>query len=316
VIDKWKPGRGPASPAEVVAPLIDLVGAFLPSFVKPWLDAFRNTPGRFLGGAIAIGVLMYAGGWMQGHIRDLMRRIWRTPGEPAAKPSGFIYRLRTARPYQAFFYLLKHWILPFIFALLIFVCLAYAALVLINRVSFATMDLFGQVCTPSQTAQPVGASGKATFDTAKLCNATGLTVQQDKSYRVTIVVTEPWEDHRNLNEPDPEKAKGIETDPLGFGFDKMRWQQALALPIRRLVGSNWFATVLRIGNRGFGEIVPTYQRHWSPQGEVSFVTTFKARKTGELFVYVNDAVLGMPGYVDTFYRNNKGKADLIIEPVD
>jgi len=33
-----------------VTPLIDLVGAFLPSFVKPWLDAFRNSPGRFVVG--------------------------------------------------------------------------------------------------------------------------------------------------------------------------------------------------------------------------------------------------------------------------
>jgi hypothetical protein len=316
VIDKWKPGRGPASPAEVIVPLIDLVGAFLPSFVKPWLEAFRNTPGRFLGGAIAVGVLMYAGGWMQGHIRDLMRQIWRTPGAPAAKPSGFIYRLRTAGPYQAFFYLLKHWILPFIFALLIFVCLAYAAGVLINRISFATMDLTGQVCTPSQATQPVGAGGKATFDAAKLCNATGLAVEQGKSYRVALVVTEPFEDHRKLDESDPVKAKGIDTDPQGFGFDKMLWQQALALPIRRLVGSNWFATVLRVGNRGFGEIVPTYVRSSTPHGGTNFVTTFRARKTGELFVYVNDAVLGIPGLADTFYHNNKGKAELTIEPVD
>jgi hypothetical protein len=313
LIDRWKPGRGPASPAEVVVPLIDLVGAFLPSFVKPWLDAFRNTPGRFLGGVIAVGVLMYASGWMQGHIRDLMRQIWRTPGAAAAKPSGFVYRLRSAGPYQAFFYLLKHWILPAIFAFLIFIGLAYATLVLINRISFAVMDLTGHVCTASPATQPVGASGKATIDIAKLCNATRLAVEQGRSYRLTLVVTESWEDGHKFGETDPERAKGIETDPQGFGFDKASWQMDLGAPIRRLVGSNWFATVLRIGNRGFGEIVPTYQRHWSPQGEASFVTTFKARKTGELFVYVNDAVIGVPGHVDTFYRNNKGKADLLIE---
>jgi hypothetical protein len=144
-------------------------------------------------------------------------------------------------------------------------------------------------------------------------------VQQGKSYRVTVVVTEPWEDGHKLKETDPEKAKGIETDPQGFGFDKMRWQQALGVPIRRLVGSNWFATVLRIGNRGFGEIVPTYVRKDSSPCQcpatTSFTATFKARKTGELFVYVNDAVLGIPGLADKFYRNNKGKAELTIEEI-
>jgi uncharacterized protein (DUF2235 family) len=316
LIVAWRPGRGPASPAEIIVPVIDLVGALLPSFVKPWLEAFRNSPGRFLGGALAVGVLMYAGGWMQGYIRDRMRRIWRTPGTPAQQPSGFVYRLRTAGPYLAFFYLLKHWILPFLFAFLIFVCLASAVVALVNRVSFAVLDLTGKVCTPSQnpSAQLVVTAGKATFDTAKPCAATGLAVQRGRSYRVRLDVTDPWEDGHKFEEADPNKAKGIATDPQGFGFDKMRWQMALGLPIRRLVGSNWFATVLRIGNRGFGETVLSFEKD-SPSG-TSFTATFRARKSGELFVYVNDAVIGIPGYVDTFYKNNKGKADVTLQALD
>ena len=99
VLEKWRPSRGPTSPAEIVVPIIDLVGAFLPSFVKPWLDAFRNAPGRFLFGVVLVGVLMFAGGRIQGHIRDLMRRIWKHPREPATPPGGFVYKLRTAGPY-------------------------------------------------------------------------------------------------------------------------------------------------------------------------------------------------------------------------
>ena len=58
---------------------------------------------------------------------------------------------------QLFFYVLKHWLLPSIFACLIFVGLASVLVSLINRVSFAALDLTGQVCTPSQNpaAQPV-----------------------------------------------------------------------------------------------------------------------------------------------------------------
>jgi hypothetical protein len=95
---------------------------------------------------------------------------------------------------------------------------------------------------------------------------------------------------------------------------------ALGLPIRRLVGSNWFATVVRIGNRGFGETVLSYERKDSPPCQcpaaTSYTATFRARKSGELFVYVNDAVIGIPGYVDTFYKNNKGKADVILQVLD
>lgn len=132
LIEKWWPGRGPAGPAEVVVPIIDLVAAFLPSFVTPWLDAFRNSPGRFLIGVLLVGGLMYAGGRMQGHIRDLMRGIWRTPGAPATQDGGIVYRLRSAGPYRAFFYLLKYWILPTLFAFLIFVFLLAAAITLVS----------------------------------------------------------------------------------------------------------------------------------------------------------------------------------------
>jgi hypothetical protein len=132
LIEKWRPGRGPAGPAGIVVPIIDLVAAFLPSFVNPWLDAFRNSPGRLLVGVLLVGGLMYAGGRMQGHIRDLMRRIWRTPGAPATQDGGIVYRLRSAGPYRAFFYLLKYWILPTLFAFLIFVFLLAAAITLVS----------------------------------------------------------------------------------------------------------------------------------------------------------------------------------------
>jgi len=35
---------------------------------------------------------------------------------PPAEPAGFVYRLRSAGPYRAFFYVLKHWTLPSLFA--------------------------------------------------------------------------------------------------------------------------------------------------------------------------------------------------------
>ncbi len=320
LIEKWRPGRGPVSPAEFVVPVIDLVAAFLPNFVKPWLDAFRNSPGRFLVGLLLVGGLMYAGGWMQGHIRDLMRGIWRTPGDPATQPGGIVYRLRSAGPYRACLYLLKYWILPTLFALLIFVFLLAAAITLVNRVSFTAFDLAGQVCASSQNppARPVSGVATARFETKTLCTATGLAVQKNRSYRITLVVTDPWEDGHAFDQPDPDQARGIETGPRGFGWDKMTSAMVLGLPIRRLLATNWFATILRIGNTGLGEVVLPFDRRNSPSCQcpatTSYTATFKAQKTGEVFVYVNDAVIGLPGYFDVFYRsNNKGKSDLTLQ---
>jgi uncharacterized protein (DUF2235 family) len=320
LIEKWRPGRGPTSPTEVIVPVIDLLAAFLPDFARPWLDAFRNAPGRFLTGALLVGLLMYAGGWMQGQIRDLMRDIWRTRDIPAAPLDSLVYRLRTAGPYRAFFYLLKHWILPSLFALLILILLLAAIVTLVNRVSFAVFDAVGEVCLPSQNppARAVTGSANAGFETKALCTATGLSVQRNKSYRVTLVATDPWEDGHNFRESDPEKAKGIETGPQGFGAEKMRPAMWLGVPIRRLAASNWFATILRIGNTGFGEVVLPFERKDTPACQcpatTKYTATFRAQKSGEVFVYVNDAVIGIPGSIDYFYRsNNKGKADLTLE---
>jgi len=32
-----------------------------------------------------------------------------------------------------------------------------------------------------------------------------------------------------------------------------------------------------------------------------------------VFVYVNDAILAIPGWVDFFYRNNSGSASITVE---
>ena len=161
LIEKWRPGRGAASPFEIVTPLIDLLGAFLPSFTKPWLDAFRNSPGRFVVGLVAALVLMAIGGWIQRHIRDLMRTIWKQPAAAAAPDNSWIHRLRSAGPYKAFFYILKYWILPALFAALIFAILLYAGFCLISRVSFTWFDATGQVCTSTAPAVPVSSKSVA-----------------------------------------------------------------------------------------------------------------------------------------------------------
>ena len=322
LIEKWRPGRGAASPFEIVTPLIDLAGAFLPSFVKPWLDAFRNSPGRFVVGLALLLVLMWIGGWMQTRIRDLMRVIWNEPDKPAERGESWIHWLRSAGPYEAFFYVLKHWILPTIFAAMIFVILVYAGFCLVSRVSFTLFDANGHVCTPTASAAPVTAKSEFKgFETKSLCAPTGLAVNKGMTYEVVLTITEPWEDGYKFMETDPRKAKGIETGPEGFGYDKMTATMYLGLPLRRQIASNWFATILRADNKGFGEVTPVFKREEAQQtGPARYKATFKAPRDGELFVYVNDSVIGFPGYFDMFYRpdkwtrmTNKGKADLTIE---
>lgn len=315
LIEKWRPGRGAASPFESVTPLIDLVAAFLPNFAKPWLDAFRSSPGRFVIGVAVALVLMWLGGQMQTHIRDLMRAIWKNPADKAERDESWVHGLRSAGWYRAFWYVVKIWILPAIVATIMLVVLLYAGFILLNRTSFGLFDVTGNVCVASTDAKPITATpATVPFETKSLCTPTKLTVERHKSYRVTVTITEPWEDGY-----DPVKNTGILTGPEGFGYDKMTWRMMPGLPIRRHISSNWFEMIARIGNRGFGEVKFKLEREEPPRCQcppspARYTATLKAHRDGELFFYVNDSVLGLPDYFDLFYRwNNRGKADVTVE---
>jgi hypothetical protein len=87
---------------------------------------------------------------------------------------------------------------------------------------------------------------------------------------------------------------------------------ALGVPFRRLIWSNWFQTVLRVGRTGFEEHVLSFDQS-TPTDPRTYSATFKARKDGEVFLFVNDSVIGTSDY---FYRtNNKGAADVTIQRV-
>ena len=82
------------------------------------------------------------------------------------------------------------------------------------------------------------------------------------------------------------------------------------LPMRRVLLRPWFRPIIRIGATGTDEYfmdppVATPLRQVKPD-EVT--VAFRARRTGELFLYVNEAVLDIPGIADVLYRNNEGSA--------
>jgi len=307
------PGLGAGSPFAFLIPAVDAAANYLPGLLKPWFDAFREGPERLFAGVVFVGVLSIYGTSMQERIRDRMRGIWRTPHTQATQPADSgIYRLRSAGPYKAIYYVLTHWTLPSIFALVILgmlLVLLWYAVSALSRVSFVAYDVTGHVCQRSEAAVEVTTEAKTfVFATSAPCTATRLMVVRGKTYDVSLVVKDAWEDVGR----DPGKA--IATGPNGFGSDKASWKMTAGLPYRRLIASNWFATVIRIGDSGFGEIVPSFESTECQCVETPthYKTSFTAKRDGELFVYVNDAINILAG-VDRFYNGNKGTAELSIK---
>jgi hypothetical protein len=96
--------------------------------------------------------------------------------------------------------------------------------------------------------------------------------------------------------------------------DNISWQEPRHNTARKLSNFlssarlDWFRIVLRYGDVG-GE-----EASLDPDPTDSVIEApIKPTREGELFIFVNDAVLGIPGLYDLFYRNNKGAAKLTVK---
>jgi uncharacterized protein (DUF2235 family) len=306
---KW-PGNGEASLAAFLIPVIDVVGRFLPSFASYWLDAFKQAPTWLLLGGAALAALLFVGGRLQQHIHDKMRPLWREnvsagpqPVAASPLPSDPLYRLRSSRAYRGFFYTLTIWVLPGVCLLAI----VYGLFAGINRVLFSVEDSLGIVCAGSSA--PIEAKGQEmTFATKTLCHPTNVTVTKNQTYLITLKIIAPWRDGYGEN--------GIATDPNGFNWTKMTWKMWSGVPMRRLMMENWFQIVARVGSQGLDEQVVTTE-HVPGEGAAAptvFAGKFTAKDSGEVFLFVNDAVIGLPGLMNVFYANNAGEAIVTIQP--
>ena len=209
------------------------------------------------------------------------------------------------------------------------------------HLSAALIGNGGYLCDDGKNKQ--GSADEAdksfTFDTKSLCQYTGISVSEGRRYRVTMTIpdTDDWFD------------KAIWTDVRGFPTD--RFVLYVALPLKRWWTRNWFQPVARVGRKGnfeyaldpLASLPDVPLRNCTgpeePDSKVSdpasaatrqaikqcgrenltpsrkLVAEFTPQKTGELFFYVNDAVLLWPQSADYFYRNNSGTAQVVISPV-
>ena len=289
------------SPIRWVSDIIRLIGGFLPGFASTWVDGYARAPGSFLLLCGLAGFFMLWGMRIASRISVCMGTIWRgVDNAPSGLPNDFVYRLRSSRTYIAFHENLKFRWAPAFFALLF----VYLGLCLASHLAYNVQDVAGFTC--KESAEPTSMEKKekrsVVFTTSALCNATGIMLEGNARYTVVIeeVAGDPWTDN------------GIPV-PLG-GFSPLnqpawyhRIMLGLVVPLRREITQDWFRIVLRYGRVGGEEdfIVP------DPDDYV-LETPIKPTRNGELFIFVNDAVLGIPGLYDLFYRNNKGTAKLTI----
>lgn len=195
----------------------------------------------------------------------------------------------------------------------------------LNRMAFDAMMSRGELCGASTPASAVDGSQRL-FTTDSLCWASGIQLERGKHYCVTLTIVDDW-----LDRTERADVGGFRTATL------VHFNAAL---LRRRWAENWFKPIARIGREGREEHVltstvalppvayktpadvPGPRTEKIPEASAAAIVesdpTPPARKrltaeitpenSGELFLFVNDAVLGIRRYAGLFYQNNRGSA--------
>ncbi|MGE3644615.1 MAG: DUF2235 domain-containing protein [Beijerinckiaceae bacterium] len=297
-----------AAPVRIISEALRFFGSFLPHIFSTWISAFAARPLTFSAGAFAIGVLIWINKGLANGIIDNMRTTWIGSQQQAPEPSGIIYAIRNNRYYQNFIRSMKRKIVPFFSAIVV----VYVVVAISSHLLFNIADSLGAFCTPSEQSElkEIPARGDAAanrlFDTREICWSSGIRVEKGVRYQFEIRKVNAWRD------------ASITTDLGGFQISEIpsfrqRIVMTVAVPFRRVIMRPWFLPILRIGQRGTDEYFADPPENLDTR-ELHARTTgaFRARRSGELFVYVNDAGLAIPWAYNVFYNNNEGTAVVIV----
>ena len=239
-----------------------------------------------LGGAILAVEIPIALWWF------ILWRINKNKTDPDMEARGpalwLANRLRTwpvtAWPYRFF----ARRILPTAFAFTLIALAVYAA----SRIAFDFMQSAKMICDGGY-AEALGKTTRSfKFDTNAVCAPADTVLKAKRHYKITVWAEGTWLDDGKS----PVAVTGTSTFDLGAA----KW---LELPLRRMLTKPWFVVIARIGETGdeeyalksgINEIIPT--------------------KSGKLYFFVNDAVIGLPDY-GRFYRDNEGTVSIDVERV-
>jgi len=291
-----------SSPVRWLSDLVRLAGSFLPSSAKPWLNGYARSPLTFISIITLLAALSALSARLSAFIKSDMSAIWQNSVVGRLAVSGpsesWIYQLRKSGPYVSAKRFWKFQLGPGLSALFF----VYAGVMLANHLAYIALDDAGFACSGSAASSMVrGEKRTLVFDSSSICAATGVLLQEGGRYAISVKAHEPhWYDG------------DIQTSPAGFySLDAPTvWQKGLmvlALPMRRELIRPWFRIVARIGSVGGEEsfLDPDPKDH-------SIDEVLHATRDGELFLFVNDSVVGIPGLAGIFYFNNRGTADITI----
>ena len=305
--------------------IVGFLAGYLPGFLSPWLDAFRQYP-------LCAGVLLLLFGvtfWWGGHLRrtiaDRSRFAWRMTQRPSQGTLARLFwdpiaiALLNSKLANGAWRFVSNVAAP----RALFVAVALAALVFVDRLYFHYRAFQGEVCKASPTATVLTKEEKFDFETSNPCAAPGYKLEKGRFYVATFEITQDWKDatlSANLG--------GLKRNEFSLGEKIAFFFGGLAA--KRVISEPWYKPILQVGATGF-DLIPAEPFVPFPVGspKTQMTVRFKAPQDGELFLYVNDVYSGFlpvalilgesqnnaDGSWRHTYGNNSGKAEVKIEPL-
>jgi hypothetical protein len=277
----------------------------------------RFFTGIFLAAVSVISFIGYAAVW----------RISKTSSGLAVEPRGTLlsvaHRLRTSW-LATIFKLFTSRVVPALFALNV----AYLSIAAVNRISFLFLNATGAICQLEQEQLPAFKVEEEPvikvlyFDSG--CVATHIVLNEYETYKVSFhqdLASFDEDTQRQLQDIDEDTEETLEwkaerkTETLSRRNDDRETLSKLIdpafrnselpsisnigrmvmAPLLRSWRTDWYRPIVRVGNLGDNEFpLPLYGYGY---GEIEI-----SRKSGEVFLYLNNAVLGWPSVFDFFYR--------------
>lgn len=281
--------------------ILRVLQGFLPTHARFWIDGYAREPGLFLFSVMLVAGLLYLGGYIAAVTAGKMGAIWlRKPGAPSGLPTSLLYRIRSSSVYSAILTGAKSHVAPFVFA----VMFLYLGLAIASHLLFNIQDVWGATCKESGETIDLDVNQSVDlpveFRTAEFCHATGVMLKGGRTkYNIRLVPTPDWSDG------------GIAVKAGASPLPSAGWFKSIlfyaAVPLRRELFEDWFEVVFRYGRTGGEEAFYLYDPT-DPLIRFNMTPT----RDGELFIFVNDAVIGLPGLYDRFYRNNRGSARITV----
>lgn len=310
--------------------VIRLLTLVLPTFAGKWVETYADNPFYFLVLLLIVVVFFSLGTRLERRLRDQARKMWREAieGRPLpAPPATRTQKFRNSYAYQRFIQVLKWNILPNWLVTPVILALGlWLGIAAIAQTLLPVRENGSRLCQPSTGVVPGITAVQRDFSTANVCSASFGGVVEGERYAVSFDVVEPWYDGTIPTNPEGLAAGDF---PLGAGY--------LGAPLRRVIDARFLQPVLEIrrtdGNRRWGNI-QMYAVPVRPVGDSAtlYRAEFTAARSGELFLFANDAMIplmsrvwGDYGY-SYFYkasgfsrnmheRGNRGTACVTVERV-